>query len=334
MGSGPAQTWAERLGQGRICDPDAEHTRVRRNRRNPGLAGLHSLARALLAATRCVWFLRAQKPGVDAADRSVSPDLHQLHGNGHRLRTTEGRLAGDRLRIRPDAGPDRARLQRGAQLLLRHRHRPGLDPVAERSPRRGLAPAVRGRGIQAELRTGASVDGVVCPDRPHRRRARDRRLSLASQGRREIPHRTARAFEPISDVGVDGDVHDDQPLDPRPTHHGRRLMADSTPGAPRRVARPKRPSPKPVGAPFWLVPAAVVAGIAVLIGAFLLIRHLNPPAPPPIDANSAPAVVAEISAIPPSELDKVGLGSATNSFKRVSGTALTAAGKPVVLYIG
>jgi hypothetical protein len=111
-------------------------------------------------------------------------------------------------------------------------------------------------------------------------------------------------------------------------------MADSTPGAPRRVARPKRPKPKPVGAPFWLVPAAVVAGIAVLIGAFLLIRHLNPPVPPPIDANSAQAVVAEISAIPPSELDKVGLGSATNSFKRVSGTALTAAGKPVVLYIG
>ena len=111
-------------------------------------------------------------------------------------------------------------------------------------------------------------------------------------------------------------------------------MADSTPGTPRRVARPKRPSPKPVGVPFWLVPAAVVAGIALLIGAFLVIRHLNPPAPPPIDANSAPAVVAEISAIPPSELDKVGLGSATNSFKKVSGTALTAAGKPVMLYIG
>jgi len=111
-------------------------------------------------------------------------------------------------------------------------------------------------------------------------------------------------------------------------------MADPTPGTSRRVARPKRPAPKPVGAPLWLVPTAVVAGIALLIGAFLLIRHLNPPAPPPIDANSAPAVVAEISAIPPLELDKIGLGSATNSFKKVSGAALTAAGKPVVLYIG
>jgi hypothetical protein len=112
------------------------------------------------------------------------------------------------------------------------------------------------------------------------------------------------------------------------------LMADPTPGAPRRVARPKRPSPKLVGAPFWVVPAAVVAGIALLIGVFLLVRHLNPPAPPPIDANSAPAVVAEITAITPSELDKVGLGSATNSFKKVSGAGLTAGGKPVVLYIG
>jgi hypothetical protein len=111
-------------------------------------------------------------------------------------------------------------------------------------------------------------------------------------------------------------------------------MADPTPGAPRRVARPKRPSPKLVGAPFWVVPAAVVAGIALLIGVFLLVRHLNPPAPPPIDANSAPAVVAEITAITPSELDKVGLGSATNSFKKVSGAGLTAGGKPVVLYIG
>src|SRR5260370_30073650 len=83
-----------------------------------------------------------------------------------------------------------------------------------------------------------------------------------------------------------------------------------------------------------LVPSAVEAGIALLIGAFLLIRHLNPPAPPPIDANSAPAVVAEIHGIPPSELDKVGVGSATNSFKRVSGTTLTAAGKTVALYIG
>lgn len=114
-------------------------------------------------------------------------------------------------------------------------------------------------------------------------------------------------------------------------------MAGSTPGGPRRVARPKRPPPKPISrTPPWLAPVAVVAGIAVLIGVFLLVRYMTkPPAPPNIDANSTAAVVAELSGIPPSELDQVGSGSAINSLKKVSGTLLTdSAGRPVVFYYG
>ena len=113
------------------------------------------------------------------------------------------------------------------------------------------------------------------------------------------------------------------------------LMAGPTPDAPRRVARPKGPKPT-LSRPPWLVPAAVVAAIALLVGVgFLLVRYLNTPAPlPTIDTKSAAAVVAQISAIAPSELDKVGLGSAINSFKKVTGTPLAATGKPVVLYIG
>ena len=114
-------------------------------------------------------------------------------------------------------------------------------------------------------------------------------------------------------------------------------MARTTPGGPRRVARPKRPPPKRISrTPPWLAPVAVVAGIAVLIGVFLLIRYMTTPsAPPAIDANSAAAVVAELGGITQAELDQVGLGSATASIKKVSGTLqVDSAGRPVVFYYG
>ncbi|HEX9098019.1 MAG TPA: DUF929 family protein [Candidatus Dormibacteraeota bacterium] len=94
---------------------------------------------------------------------------------------------------------------------------------------------------------------------------------------------------------------------------------------------------KPISrTPEWLAPVGVVAGVALLVGVFLVIRYMNTPAPPrAIDSTSTTAVVAAITSLPASELDQVGLGSATNPIKRISGSLLTdSTGKPVVFYLG
>ena len=133
----------------------------------------------------------------------------------------------------------------------------------------------------------------------------------------------------------------------------RRQAAQAAQAAPRQQARPAqrqqgqpaspahRPPPRsarrPVSrTPAWLVPAAVVAGLALIVAAFFLVRwYLTPQAPAPLNPNSTQAVVTTITTLPPSEFDSVGQGTATDPIKPVSGTPLTgASGKPVVFYYG
>jgi thiol-disulfide isomerase/thioredoxin len=101
----------------------------------------------------------------------------------------------------------------------------------------------------------------------------------------------------------------------------------------------RRPAPvrKPVSrTPVWVMPAAVVAGLALVIATFLVIRwYLTPPAPTPLPADTTAAVVSQITSIPASNFEQIGQGGANNLIQPVSGTPLTGAtGKPEVLYIG
>ena len=94
---------------------------------------------------------------------------------------------------------------------------------------------------------------------------------------------------------------------------------------------------KPVAAtPQWVMPAAVVAGLAVVVVAFLIYRWYTtplPPAAPSLDTTAQ--VLATITAIPQSEFDSVGQGTANNLIKPISGSALAGpGGKPEVFYYG
>ncbi len=94
---------------------------------------------------------------------------------------------------------------------------------------------------------------------------------------------------------------------------------------------------KPVaGTPAWVMPASVVAGVAVLIASFLIIRWYTTPIPPkPPSADTTAQVISIISTLPSSEFDSVGQGTATSLVKPVSGSALTGTrGKPEVVYVG
>ncbi|HKB18469.1 MAG TPA: DUF929 family protein [Candidatus Dormibacteraeota bacterium] len=103
--------------------------------------------------------------------------------------------------------------------------------------------------------------------------------------------------------------------------------------------RPARRAPvrKPVaGTPPWVMPAAVVAGLALLIAAFLVIRWYTTPLPPtPPSKDSTAQIVSTITALPASEFDAVGQGTANNLIKPISGPALTGStAKPEVFYYG
>jgi len=105
----------------------------------------------------------------------------------------------------------------------------------------------------------------------------------------------------------------------------------------RRPVRKATPTRKPVaGTPAWVMPAAVVAGIAVVIAAFLVIRWYTTPLPPkPLSQDTTTVVVSMITSFPASEFDTVGQGTANNLIKPVSGTKLTGStGKPEVFYLG
>ncbi len=99
----------------------------------------------------------------------------------------------------------------------------------------------------------------------------------------------------------------------------------------------QRPMRKPVSrTPVWVVPAAVLAGVALLVAAFLVIRwYTTPVAPPPLKADATQLVLSTLTSAPASELDSVGAGSAHNLIQAVSGTLLTGPnGRPEVFYYG
>jgi hypothetical protein len=88
--------------------------------------------------------------------------------------------------------------------------------------------------------------------------------------------------------------------------------------------------------PAWVLPVAVVAGIALVVAAFFLYRwYVTPQQPKTATPDTTQVVVGQLASIPTSDFEAVGQGSANNLLKPVSGTALTGAtGKPLVLYIG
>ncbi len=99
----------------------------------------------------------------------------------------------------------------------------------------------------------------------------------------------------------------------------------------------RKPVRKPVaGTPAWVTPVALLAGIAVVVATFLVIRWYITPAPPKTPSQDATAlIVAQITSLPASQFDTIGQGTANNLIKPVSGDLLTGpGGKPQVLYIG
>lgn len=84
------------------------------------------------------------------------------------------------------------------------------------------------------------------------------------------------------------------------------------------------------------MPAAVLAGVAVLVAAFFLIRWYTTPLPPPAPSQDVTAqVLTTITTLPASEFETVGQGTANNLIKPISGTALSGpSGKPEVFYYG
>lgn len=104
---------------------------------------------------------------------------------------------------------------------------------------------------------------------------------------------------------------------------------------------PRSPAPRPRNqrkpvsrTPSWALPVAVLAGLAVVIAAFFVIRYYLTP-PQPLSQDATQRVVSTLAGLPASELDSVGQGSANNLVKPVSGTALVGpGGKPEVFYLG
>lgn len=103
------------------------------------------------------------------------------------------------------------------------------------------------------------------------------------------------------------------------------------------TARHPRPVRKPVSrTPVWVMPAAVVGGAALLVGAFLVIRwYTTPVAPKPLPPDATQTVVSTLTSVPVSELDSIGTGAAHNLIQAVSGAPLTGPnGRPEVFYYG
>src|SRR5260370_613836 len=109
-------------------------------------------------------------------------------------------------------------------------------------------------------------------------------------------------------AGVDGDVHHDELVDPGPAHHAGDLMGTRPPRT--------RPMRKPVSTtPSWLAPLAVVAGIALLVVAFLVIRWYTTPLPPkPLTVDAPQQGGANITSLSQTELDAAG-----NADRRAAG---------------
>ena len=95
---------------------------------------------------------------------------------------------------------------------------------------------------------------------------------------------------------------------------------------------------KPVsGTPAWVAPAAVAVVLAIIIGAFLIYRWYTTPLPLPSPSpNTTAALIAQVTGLPASEFETVGLGTADKTrLTKVTGTPLVGAtGKPQVFYVG
>ena len=90
-------------------------------------------------------------------------------------------------------------------------------------------------------------------------------------------------------------------------------------------ARRPRPVRKPVArTPVWVAPAAIVAGLAVLVAAFLVIRWYVTPLPPKAPSQEATVqIVSTITTLPASEFDSVGQGTANNLNRGKPGLSIT-----------
>src|SRR5260370_36560748 len=82
----------------------------------------------------------------------------------------------------------------------------------------------------------------------------------------------------------------------------------------KQVRAPVRPMRKPVSrTPPWLGSAGVVAGLAVLVAAFLLYRYVaTPPPPPPLDPDATQQGGAPITGLPQSQVEQGGTASPSN----------------------
>jgi len=101
--------------------------------------------------------------------------------------------------------------------------------------------------------------------------------------------------------------------------------------------RTRPPMRKPVATtPAWVMPAAVVGVLALLVATFLVIRWYTTPLPPPAPStDTTQQIITKITTLPPSEFDAIGQGTASNLLKPVSGAPLTGStGKPEVFYLG
>ena len=101
--------------------------------------------------------------------------------------------------------------------------------------------------------------------------------------------------------------------------------------------RTRPPMRKPVATtPAWVMPAAVVGVLALLVATFLVIRWYTTPLPPPAPStDTTQQIITKITTLPPSEFDAIGQGTAGNLLKPVSGAPLTGStGKPEVFYLG
>ena len=103
------------------------------------------------------------------------------------------------------------------------------------------------------------------------------------------------------------------------------------------TTRRTKPVRKPVSrTPAWVGPAAGAVLVALIVGAFFLIRWYTTPLPPAAPGSDVTqTVLIEITSLPQSEFDSIGQGSANNLIKPAGGTGLVGAtGKPEVFYEG
>lgn len=120
-------------------------------------------------------------------------------------------------------------------------------------------------------------------------------------------------------------VHHPSPASQR-RQAGQRQQRGVSAGGRRRPARRRNP---------WTAALAILGVVAVLVVSFVLVRWATTPVAVPDQPASAAEAMAILTSIPAADLDRVGIGSATPSVRRISEPALTSpGGRPAVLYIG